>query len=102
MNVDVEQMEQVVDAPGRYHQAGVNGAPDDPPQRVPSPLVEPIQEVVETMFDHIGRGAIIKPENKRNRSRLRGPRAQFYVTSLGLPGPVLTMGRTRGLCSRSG
>ena len=51
---DVEVGEDVVDGPGRDHQTGVDRSTDDPTERVPGAVVEPVEEVVEAILDHVG------------------------------------------------
>ena len=40
---------------------------DDPTQRVPGSLVEPVEEVVESLLHHVVRGPVVKPVNTRCR-----------------------------------
>lgn len=77
VNRYVKQMEQPVDGPWGYHEAGVHGAPDDAAQRVPGALVEPVQEVVEPMLDHVGRGPVVEP----GTNTLTENMAAFYILS---------------------
>jgi hypothetical protein len=49
--------------PQAYHQPGVYRAPDDAPQGVPSAVVEPVVELVETFFGEETR----RPEDERAR-----------------------------------
>lgn len=58
-----------MDASGCDHETRVNGASNDPPQGVPRSLIEPIQKIVKSMFDHVGRGSVVEPENEVTFSR---------------------------------
>lgn len=43
------------------HQAGINGATDNTSKWIPCSFIEPIQKLIKSSFNHIGRGTIIKP-----------------------------------------
>ena len=51
-----------MDCPWSDHQARVNCPANDSAQRVPGSFVEPIQEIVKPMLDHIGRSSVVEPE----------------------------------------
>ena len=56
---DVAQVGKEVEDGGGDHEAGVDGAADDPAQRVPGPVVEPVVEGVETLVGQVlGRSVV--------------------------------------------
>ena len=44
MNGNVEIGEKPMDGAGSDHETGINGPTHDPSQRIPRPLVEPVEE----------------------------------------------------------
>lgn len=60
-------MQQPVNASGRDHQTGIDCSADNSAQRIPSSFVEPVQEIVETMLDHVRRGPIVEPNKKKTQ-----------------------------------
>lgn len=61
-------MQQPVNASRSDHQSRVHRSADDTAQRIPRPFVEPVQELVESMLDHVRRCPIIKPDNQNERT----------------------------------
>ena len=62
VNRNVEQTKDVVDAARCDHQTRVHCATNNSAQWVPGSLVKPIEEIIETMFDHIGCRSVVEPE----------------------------------------
>lgn len=54
-------MQDVVYRTGRDHQSWVDGAADNPAERVPRSLIEPVQKIIETMFDHVRCRTVVEP-----------------------------------------
>lgn len=50
-------------ASGSYHEPRVHRTPHYASQRIPCPLIKPIQKIIEPMFYHICGRSVIKPEN---------------------------------------
>ena len=61
MNGNVERVEDVVDEARGEHEAGIDGAADNATERVPGALVEPVEEVIEAVRDHVIGGAVVEP-----------------------------------------
>lgn len=61
MHGNVEHGEDVVYAARGEHKAWVDGATHDPAQRVPRSLVEPVEEIVVAILDHVRRGSVVEP-----------------------------------------
>lgn len=57
---DVEQPHQTIEYGRCDHQAGINRAADDPSQRIPGSVIEPIVEVVESLFGQEARRPVIE------------------------------------------
>jgi hypothetical protein len=43
----------------------IYGSTHNTAKRIPCGIIEPIEEFVEAMLDHIGRGPVIEPERKK-------------------------------------
>lgn len=54
-------MQDVVYSTRRDHQSWVDSAADNPAKRVPCSLVEPVQEIIETVFDHVCCCTVVEP-----------------------------------------
>lgn len=63
MHRDVQSVQQIMDAARRDHKSRVYSTANNATERVPGPLIEPIQEVVETILDHVRCSSIIEPAN---------------------------------------
>ncbi|MPC12575.1 hypothetical protein E2C01_005276 [Portunus trituberculatus] len=61
MHGNVEHGEDVMYAAGGEHEAGVNSPPHDAAQGIPRPLVEPVEEVVVAILDHVCCGPVVEP-----------------------------------------
>lgn len=60
MNGEAEESESPVDEGGGDHEAGVEGAADDPAEGVPALGVEPVPEVVEALLGQVEGSAVIE------------------------------------------
>lgn len=68
--MDVQERKHVVDATRRDHQTGVHGAADNTTEWVPGTLVEPIQEVVESMLYHVRSGPVVEPTERKRQNKI--------------------------------
>lgn len=57
---EVDEPQQAVERGRGDHQAGIDGAADDPSQGIPGALIEPVVKVVETLLGQEPRGAVVK------------------------------------------
>jgi len=63
-------MQDVMYGPRRDHQSRVDSAADNPAKRIPCSLIEPVQEIIETMFDHVRCCTVVEPvTNEKYRRR---------------------------------
>lgn len=62
-------MQDVVYSTRRDHQSWVDSAADNPAKRVPCSLVEPVQEIIETVFDHVCCCTVVEPVTHANYRR---------------------------------
>lgn len=67
MHRNVEHVEDVVYAARGEHEAGVDSAPHDAAEGVPGPLVEPVEEVVVAILDHVCCGSVVEPSEGESR-----------------------------------
>ncbi len=56
----VKEAQNVEDGSRGDHEPGVDGAADDPPQRIPSAIVKPIVKAVEALVGQILGGPVIE------------------------------------------
>lgn len=61
VNGNIQRMKYVMNTSRGNHQPGVHSATDDSSQRIPCTFVEPIEELIEPMLDHVGSGSIVEP-----------------------------------------
>jgi len=54
-------MQDMVYGTGRDHQSWVDSATDNSAQRIPCSFIEPVQEIIETMFDHVSCCTVVEP-----------------------------------------
>lgn len=62
-------MQDVVYSTGRDHQSWVDSAADNPAKRVPCSFIKPIQEIIETMLDHVCCCTVVEPVTHTNYCR---------------------------------
>ena len=60
INGDIDGVEKMVDGAGSDHETGVDGSSDNPTQGVPSSVVKPVVETVESMFRQVLGCAIVE------------------------------------------
>ena len=54
-----------------YHEAGVDGAPDDAPQGIPGAVIKPVVEIVEAFLRQILGGAVVEVGVKLMNDRFK-------------------------------
>lgn len=84
-------MQHVVYGAGSDHQSRIDGAANDPSQRIPCSLVEPVQEVIEPVLYHVCRRAVVEPVTQNTADS----KTDSWLKNIAA-GPIQrTMGRTR-------
>ena len=61
-----------------YHEAGVDGAPDDAPQGIPGAVIEPVVEIVEAFLRQILGGAVVEVGVKLMNDRFKPNKEKIY------------------------
>jgi len=79
-------VQQPVDSARGDHQAGVYCTAHNPAQRVPGPLVEPVEEVVPTILHHVGGGPVVEPRIELMDYRLEADDGEEARGKSGQPG----------------
>ena len=61
MNSNIKWIKDPMNTTGRDHQTGVYGSTNNSTQWVPGSLIEPVQEIIIALSDHVISGSIVKP-----------------------------------------